>query len=145
MADSEPLHQESFRNACAELDVRLPERFHDDLLGKTDEEMYSWLVENCGLSVCLSEWVEKRFVAYFSRNQDVEPFQGAINFWRYLERLGLAQATVSNSDRLIVQGDLGRLGLNSPGLVSVARNDVRRGSGVSLVFRRVRKPVTMPR
>ncbi|KAG1668281.1 Glycerol-1-phosphate phosphohydrolase 2 [Nymphon striatum] len=37
------------------------------------------------------------------------------------------QATVSNSDRIIVQKNLHRLGINRPEFVSVALNDVHEG------------------
>lgn len=127
LADSEPVHQMSFVDACRRLRVDLPADFHGALLGRTDAETHAWLVETCGLAQSFSDWIAHRFDAYFAHLDRVVPHPLALDLWSRLDRHGIRQATVSNSDRLIVNANLDRLGLARPGLVSVSRNDVVQG------------------
>jgi HAD superfamily hydrolase (TIGR01509 family) len=127
LADSEPAHEQSFIEACRECGLELPENFHGQLVGKSDEETFAWLVSNCGLQLPLSRWLELRFSFFFRNIEAVDPIGPALNVWRKLDALGVRQATVSNSDRLIVNANLARLGLAEPRAISVSRNDVVRG------------------
>lgn len=127
LADSEPVHERSFVLACATLDLELPPDFHAALLGKSDSDTHAWLASHCGLRLPLSAWMERRFEAYFSNISDVQPHGEALALWRLAEEARLPQATVSNSDRLIVNANLRQLGIDRPGLISVSRNDVRNG------------------
>lgn len=127
LADSEPVHELSFVEACKQCGLELPEHFHEQLVGKSDEETFAWLVSNCGLQLPLESWLELRFSFFFRNIEAVAPIGPALDVWRKLDAMGVPQATVSNSDRLIVNANLARLGLNSPGAVSVCRNDVLNG------------------
>jgi HAD superfamily hydrolase (TIGR01509 family) len=55
------------------------------------------------------------------------PRPGAIEIFRELKALGVKQAVVSNSDRIVVDANLRTVGLSYPGMKSVSRNDVREG------------------
>ncbi|WP_165905347.1 HAD family hydrolase [Rhodovulum euryhalinum] len=125
LADSEPLHERAFVEATRALGLALPADFHAALLGRTETEAHAWLVDRCGLELSLAAWTERRLAAYFAGLEDVTPHPVAIGLWHRFEALGLPQGTVSNSDRLIVNANLARLGLDRPGLVSISRNDVR--------------------
>ena len=57
----------------------------------------------------------------------LKPRVGALEIFRDLQRQGVAQAVVSNSDRLIVDANLRAVGMVEPGLKTVSRNDVREG------------------
>lgn len=127
LADSEPVHLQSFVSVCAELDLHLPDGFHDHLMGKTDEATHRWLVENSGLNLRLMDWNLKRVEHYLQRIEDVKPHKISLDLWLSFEASGVKQATVSNSDRIIVQHNLDRLQINKPGAVSVALNDVCEG------------------
>jgi beta-phosphoglucomutase-like phosphatase (HAD superfamily) len=127
LADSEPLHGKSIELVCADLGLSLPDDFHGKLLGKTDVETHGWLVDCCGLSLSFDSWLTRRLEVYLDRVHAVEPIDEALALWQRLEDFGVRQAVVSNSDRLIVNANLARLGMARPGLVSVSRNDVVRG------------------
>lgn len=136
LADSEPVHQRSFADACTELGLTLPGTFHAAILGKTDEETYEWLVETCGLDLPFDAWNARRLATYLARIDEVNPVPEAIALWHRQERLGVVQAVVSNSDRLLLGANLERIGLAHPGLISVSRNDVLRGKPDPEPYRR---------
>jgi HAD superfamily hydrolase (TIGR01509 family) len=136
LADSEPTHERSFVTACERLGLDLPPDFHGHIIGRSDEATHGWLTEACGLDLPLVDWLERRFAAYLDDLDSVAPFPEAVALWRRLDALGVKQAAVSNSDRMIVQANLQRIGLMRPGLVSVARNDVRAGKPAAEPYRR---------
>lgn len=127
LADSEPLHGESVQLVCAELGLALPDDFHGQLIGKTDVETHGLLADGYGLTLSFETWLARRLEIYLERIHTVAPIDEALALWQRLDGLGVRQAVVSNSDRLIVNANLARLGLTRPGLVSVSRNDVVQG------------------
>lgn len=127
LADSEPLHEASFHIACDSLGVALPADFHQRALGRSEAETHDWLARDHGLGLDFAAWSALRFSVYRDHAARVRPHEPAQALWRAAAALGLKQAAVSNSDRMILQINLARLGLENPGLVSVSRNDVRRG------------------
>ncbi|TIR96663.1 MAG: HAD family phosphatase, partial [Mesorhizobium sp.] len=64
---------------------------------------------------------------YLPMAETLKPRPGAIEVFNQLRALGVEQAVVSNSDRLIVDANLGAVGLVYPGMHTVSRNDVRQG------------------
>lgn len=127
LADSEPVHKLSFELACQALGIKLPADFHDSVLGRSDEETHTGLVEDFGLALSLSDWMAARFAVYRDHIDRVTFLPEAKRLWDHASFQAIPQAIVSNSDRIIVGANLDRLGLSHPGLVSVSRNDVRRG------------------
>jgi HAD superfamily hydrolase (TIGR01509 family) len=61
---------------------------------------------------------------------------GALEAWRTFAELGLRQAVVSNSDRIVVNANIRVLGLEEPGFISVSINDVRNGKPHPEPYRR---------
>jgi HAD superfamily hydrolase (TIGR01509 family) len=59
--------------------------------------------------------------------ETLKPRPGAIEIYNELRALGVAQAVVSNSDRLVVDANLRMVGLFYPGMKTISRNDVREG------------------
>lgn len=127
LADSEPVHARAFEHAARDLRVRLPADFHDRLLGRSEEASHAWLVAECGLSADFPTWQARRIAAYLAMIDQVRPHPAALALWQRLAQAGVPQAAVSNSDRMIVGANLARIGVMRPGLVSLARNDVRCG------------------
>ena len=127
LADSEPVHALSFEIACRSLGVSLPEGFHELLLGLSEEATHAWLVRECGLGLSLQDWARARLAVYLDHLDAVAWQAPARRAWDRIRDVGIPQAIVSNSDRIVVGANLSRLGLAVPGLVSVARNDVRNG------------------
>ena len=127
LADSEPVHALSFEIACRSLGVPLPEGFHEALLGLSEEATHAWLVRECGLPLDLHEWTSARLAVYLDHLDRVAWQAPARRAWDRIRDAGIPQAIVSNSDRIVVDANLSRLGLAVPGLVSVSRDDVREG------------------
>lgn len=127
LADSEPVHALSFQLAAKNIGLHLPTDFHDAILGKSEAESHGWLCQTLGLSLSLADWTKRRYATYLDHIDRVTFMPGAQQVWEAIDLSDIAQATVSNSDRIIVDANLHRLGLNKPGQISVSRNDVVKG------------------
>ncbi|MBT9385013.1 HAD family phosphatase [Pseudooceanicola sp. CBS1P-1] len=127
LADSEPLHLETFRRVAASVGVTLPEDFHERTVGRSEEMSLGLLQSDYGLPLGMAEWTKRRFADYISHAPEIPAIPETLALWHRLAALGVAQALVSNSDRMIVAANIATLGLERPGLVSVTRNDVVQG------------------
>lgn len=126
LADSEPTHEQSFFDACAELGITLPADFQEHLLGSSEETSYAWLQSDFGLEASFEEWTARRYAAYLARAGEVDFHPEARPLWEALAATGIAQGTVSNSARVLVEANLAQLGIAGRH-ESVARDDVARG------------------
>ena len=127
MVDSEFLHFEALASAMTSLGLPVPPDLHDHVIGMSAESVHSWLQERHGLDLAFQDWIVLKYDQYLKRVQEIAPFDGALELWSRLDAAGISQAVVSNSDRIIVDANLGHVGLTKPKLVTVSRNDVRNG------------------
>lgn len=127
LADSEPTHERSFMDAAQALGLTLPEDFHHQLLGQSEEATHAILVREHGLSLDLAAWSARRHAAYLQRIGEVKAHPDAWVVLRLAARLGLAQAVVSNSPRAIVRANLAQIGLRLPERMIISRDDVHSG------------------
>ena len=127
LIDSEPLHEEALVVALRNAGIEPPLDLHDRVLGVAAGPVYVMLRDEFGLDLPFDEWIERKYVFYLAHAGDLKPRPGALEILNELNALGVAQAVVSNSDRIIVGANLRALGLESPGLRTVSRNDVRLG------------------
>ena len=65
--------------------------------------------------------------AYLERATDIELRAGVELCLHRLTDIGGCSAVVSNADRIVVDANLRAAGVLKPGIVSVSRNDVRKG------------------
>lgn len=127
LIDSEPLHEWTFEEALKGLGIAVPADFHDHILGKSEPQCYRWLVAEMGLTLDYDAWVERR-IAYYMDNLDrLTPIAPSLALWQDFARRGIAQAVVSNSDRLVVDTNIKALGLDPASVPSVSRSDVTEG------------------
>lgn len=126
LADSEPVHERSMFDTLAEFGLRPARDFKDEILGSSEEATHAFLVQSYGLSADFPEWERRRQGNYLARRDEVIPHPEAWPLWQALEARGVAQATVSNSARVIVDANLERLGLAGR-FVTLARDDVAKG------------------
>lgn len=127
LADSEPVHELSFKAACERFELTLQSDFHESLIGQDDATTHGFLAANFGLDVSLQCWQEYRIATYLDCIDQVVPFASAVSLWHRLDRAGLPQATVSNSERRVVDANLRQIRIDRPGLISVSRDDVQHG------------------
>ncbi|WP_108259099.1 HAD family hydrolase [Mangrovicoccus ximenensis] len=127
LIDSEPLHEHVLSEALRSLGIEPDPQLHDKVLGMAADAVYDWLCAESGLSLPFGEWIRIKYGHYMQGVEMLKPMPGALEAWKAAEAAGLKQAVASNSDRIIVEANLGHMGLISPGMVTVSRNDVLKG------------------
>ena len=127
LVDSEPLHEAALVNALDQVGLSPPPDFHQHLIGRDAREVHRWCRDHLGLDLPLRDWLRLKYRSYLAGADDLEPRGGAVDLFHRLRRQGLAQAVVSNADRMVVNANLDAAGLSDPGLVTISRNDVRDG------------------
>lgn len=127
LADSEHIAVEALRLAMVEAGLRVPDDLYETVVGCAADDLYRRFVRDLGLSLPLVVWEQRKHAGYFAAIGGLRGFEAALATWRRFEQAGIAQAVVSNSDRMIVDANLRAIGLSRPGLISVSRNDLRQG------------------
>jgi HAD superfamily hydrolase (TIGR01509 family) len=127
LTDSEPLHDIALATALRSLGITPPADLHERVLGVAAWPVYEMLRQDCGLDLPFDDWIQRKYDHYLPLTKGLMPRLGAIEIFKELRARGVAQAVVSNSDRLIVDANLNAVGLAYPGMHTVSRNDVREG------------------
>ncbi|MEJ8858927.1 HAD family phosphatase [Variovorax robiniae] len=127
LVDSEPLHEETLLMSLAAEGITPPPDLHALVVGLPARSIHETFSARYGLAMPFDAWRRFRSHAYLARAARLQPRAGALEVFRELQSLGVPQAVVSNSERLIVDVNLRAIGLMEPDLVSVSRNDVRQG------------------
>ena len=127
LTDSEPLHEAALVAALRSTGVNPPDDLHDRVLGVAAWPVYEMLRDEHGLTLPFDEWIVRKYDHYLPLVDQLKPRPGAIEIFGELRKRDVAQAVVSNSDRLIVDANLHAVGLAYPGMKTVSRNDVREG------------------
>jgi HAD superfamily hydrolase (TIGR01509 family) len=127
LVDSEVIGIAAFRLAMLEAALEPPADLHQRASGRSSDDLYRWMVEEFGLTSDVAHWESRKHHHYFRAVDGLKGFGEAVDSWQRFSAAGIAQAVVSNSDRMIMDVNLAAAGLARPGLVTVARNDVRKG------------------
>ena len=127
LVDSEPLHDAALVSAMRGVGLTAPADLHERVLGKTAAFVYDMMRDEFGLALPFDEWIARKYDYYLANVCGLQPRPGAIELYRELQARGVPQAVVSNSDRMIVDANLGAVGLSHAGMKTVSRNDVREG------------------
>ena len=127
LIDSEPLHERALVAALTALGLDPAPGLHDHVIGMSADAVYDWLCRNSGLDMPFPDWIRLKYSHYMAGVAGLNPMPRALEVWAAAEAAGLPQAVASNSDRIIVEANLGHMGLTRPGLATVSRNDVRNG------------------
>lgn len=127
LTDSEPLHEAALIAALRSAGVAAPSDLHERVLGVSAWPVYEMLRDEHGLALPFDEWIVRKYDHYLPLVEGLKPRPGAIEIFNELRARGVAQAVVSNSDRLVVDANLRAVGLSFPGMRTVSRNDVREG------------------
>jgi HAD superfamily hydrolase (TIGR01509 family) len=127
LVDSEPVHFLAVTDALAQLGVAAPPELHQALLGRSPTDTHAYCAAAFGLTVSCEELSALKLAAYARHAALLRPHAAAIELFGRFRARRVAQAIVSNSDRVIVDVNLRALGLVIPDLVTVSRNDVLLG------------------
>jgi HAD superfamily hydrolase (TIGR01509 family) len=127
LVDSEPLHEETLVLSLAAEGITPPPDLHELVLGMPAKLIHETFREHYGLAMPFDAWRRWRSVAYAERSARLRQRAEVLAVFNELRALGVRQAIVSNSERAIVDINLRAIGLMEPDLVTVSRNDVRRG------------------
>ncbi|WP_027167050.1 HAD family phosphatase [Mesorhizobium sp. WSM3224] len=127
LVDSEPLHEAALVAALRSVGVAPPVDLHQRVLGIAAWPVYEMLRDEFGLALPFDDWIVRKYDHYLPLAETLKPRPGAIEVFNELRALGVEQAVVSNSDRLIVDANLNAVGLIYPGMRTVSRNDVIEG------------------
>ncbi len=127
LVDSEPLHEAALIAALHSVGIAAPTNLHERVLGIAAWPVYEMLRDEFGLDLPFDDWIVRKYNHYLPMAETLKPRPGAIEIYNELRGLGVAQAVVSNSDRLVVDANLRMVGLFYPGMKTISRNDVREG------------------
>lgn len=127
LVDSEPLHEAALVAALRSVGVAPPSNLHERVLGIAAGPVYEMLRSEFGLDLPFDDWIVRKYDHYLPMAETLKPRPGAIEVFNALRALGVQQAVVSNSDRVIVDANLSAVGLIYPGMRTISRNDVREG------------------
>lgn len=127
LVDSELVHHEALPDALKLWSLLPPEDLQLQVIGFSMVETYKMLANLFTTIPSYDELVAAKLRAYISRSAEIKLRPGAEAAYRMLQLRSVPRALVSNSDRIIVDANIRAACLFEPGLVSVSRNDVRRG------------------
>ncbi|ESX48264.1 HAD family phosphatase [Mesorhizobium sp. C416B] len=127
LVDSEPLHEAALVAALRSVGITPPADLHERVLGVAAAPVYEMLRSEFGLDLPFDDWIVRKYDQYMPMAETLKPRPGAIEVFNELRALGVQQAVVSNSDRVIVDANLSAVGLIYPGMRTISRNDVREG------------------
>jgi len=127
LIDSEPLHDAALVSAMRSVGISPPPDLHERVLGIAAWPVYEMMRDEFGLKLPFDDWIRRKYDHYLMHAHALKPRDGALEIFRDLQRMGVVQAVVSNSDRLIVDANLRAVGIVEPGIKTVSRNDVHEG------------------
>jgi HAD superfamily hydrolase (TIGR01509 family) len=133
---SESMHFRALRHAAETEGVVVPDDFHHQIVGRAASVVYETARERFGLAMTFDQWRRLKYGYYTAHADEIEVRPGALEAWRTFAELGLRQAVVSNSDRIVVNANIRVLGLEEPGFISVSINDVLNGKPHPEPYRR---------
>ena len=127
LVDSEPLHERSLAASLSEQLITPPEHLNSIVVGMSAAVIHSLFCSRFGLRQSYDAWLGCYYAFYLRGSSVLKARSGALSIYREIDAGGIPQAIVSNSDRMLVDANLAATRITRPGLLSIARNDVRKG------------------
>jgi HAD superfamily hydrolase (TIGR01509 family) len=125
--DSEPTHNRALLDALAAFDIRPSQELQQRVIGTSMESTHAVLAEVYAGFPGLERFIDTKMKAYLARVAELSLRGGVAAAELLLQARGVRRAIVSNSDRIIVEANVSAVGKAAPGLITVSRNDVRKG------------------
>jgi HAD superfamily hydrolase (TIGR01509 family) len=127
LVDSEPLHVNALRLALRSQGIEPPADLHHRTLGRAAIPVHEMLRDEFGLTLEFDPWIRLKYSHYLKETHKLKVREETHIVFRKLRDMGVGQAIVSNSDRIIVDANLNAVGMSEPGFKTVSRNDVLNG------------------
>jgi HAD superfamily hydrolase (TIGR01509 family) len=127
LVDSERMHYDATAAVLSAMGYAVPEGLAEMITGMSGADCHALLQRLAGFESSLEEYTRAKYRAYLETAPSLLMRSGAEAALALLGDIATPFAIVSNSDRILVDANLRAVGLQHPGLISVARNDVRRG------------------
>ena len=127
LVDSEHFAVAALRDALLSEGLPVPDDLYETVVGQAADALYARFVADLGLRLSPVDWEERKLQGYLACLPQLQGFAPALAAFRHYAAAGRAQAVVSNSDRMIMDANLSAVGLARPGLITISRNDLRRG------------------
>jgi HAD superfamily hydrolase (TIGR01509 family) len=145
LIDSEPLHHEAMVRASLRFGVDLGDLPSEAFQGVHMRDVWIALRERLPHHLDREVWVTAIEAYYVANRQKLRPIHGAVEVVRQLSHLGVLQACVSNSRRVIVDANIAALGIAENILFSVSLDDVDHGKPNPHPYRLAIRKIDMQR
>ncbi len=127
LIDSEPTHNRALLDALSGWGIRPSADVQRRVIGTSIEATHAALADEYAGLPDIDCFVEAVLKSYLARVGELRLRAGVAPVEALLRARGIRRAIVSNSDRIIVDANLSAVGMATPGLISISRNDVRKG------------------
>ncbi|WP_371348525.1 HAD family hydrolase [Ancylobacter sp. IITR112] len=144
LIDSEPLHHRALLAACRALGSDLSDLPDQAFRGIHMGDVWKLVSPRLAAGVAEAEWAALIDAHYVGNRDSLIALPGAVATIRALEKLGVAQACVSNSSRSVVDANIAALGIADAIAFSLSLNDVAAGKPDPEPYRRACARLGLP-
>ena len=127
LVDSERLHYDSMSAVVSAAGGVMSDEIAAVITGMSGAECHALLQRAAGFTPDFEDYIASKYRLYLEAAPSLLMRPGAAETLDFLESLSIPFAIVSNSDRILMDANLNAVGLKRPGMITVARNDVRHG------------------
>lgn len=144
LIDSEPLHHRALLAACRSLGSDLSDLPEQAFRGIHMGDVWKLVSPRLAAGVAEAEWAALIDAHYVDNRASLIALPGAVATIRALEKLGVAQACVSNSSRSVVDANIAALGIADAIAFSLSLDDVDAGKPDPEPYRRACARLGLP-
>lgn len=127
LVDSEPLHHRALLAACRALGSDVSDLPEQAFRGIHMHDVWTQIAPRLAAEVREAEWIARINAHYVENRGSLVSLPQAVATIRALEKIGIAQACVSNSSRSVVDANIDALGIADALAFSLSLDDVARG------------------
>lgn len=144
LIDSEQLHQQALIETSAVFGVDLADLPEEAFRGTHMHDVWSALESRFPKGTEMKAWITAIERHYVARAPGLAANPGAVDTIRFLAARGVPQACVSNSSRVVVDANLGALGIRDAIAFSISLDDVTAGKPNPEPFREAARRFGLP-
>jgi len=144
LADSEPLHLRALLVTCLSFGADLSDMPEQEFLGIHLGDVWRLVCQRLPAELEQTVWLEAVNHYYVAHQNEVVEMPGAAETVRRLGALGIRQACVSNSERVIVDANLDALGIADAFDFTISVDDVTQGKPFPEPYLRAAEKFSVP-